>query len=179
MYRISFLRNLEDGISLSEDIWKIIILSVLALIVNIVKSIEETNKEDNEEYNDNIDSTVTVESEEDLDQLEDFKIDNEILTDYADNGNEFIIPESVKKIDEGAFKICTSLKSVVIPNSVTEIGAGAFRGCSSLTNITIPESVMSIGERAFNGCDELIIRAKIGSIAEQYARNNNILFKAI
>lgn len=101
------------------------------------------------------------------------------MTDYTDNKNAGILPDSVDNINEEKSMTCTGLKNVNIQDSINGIEADNFCDCSSLTNIIITESVMSIGERAFNGCDELIIRAKIGSIAEQYARNNNILFKAI
>jgi hypothetical protein len=43
----------------------------------------------------------------------------------------------------------------VIPDSVTSIGDGAFSGCDSLTNITIPDSVTSIGNGAFWRCTKL------------------------
>ncbi len=62
------------------------------------------------------------------------------------------IPESVKKISEGAFAGCTVLTSVTIPDSVTVIGEGAFCGCWKLTNVNIPNSVREIREWAFSGC---------------------------
>lgn len=61
------------------------------------------------------------------------------------------IPNSVTKIEAGAFMGCTKLTSIHIPNSVTKIEAEAFSGCTKLTSITIPESVNSIEEGAFKG----------------------------
>ncbi len=63
-----------------------------------------------------------------------------------------IISNSVTSIGASAFSGCTGLTSVTIPNSVTSIGVYAFCDCSSLTSITIPNSVTSIGERTFIGC---------------------------
>ncbi|MCD8118827.1 MAG: leucine-rich repeat domain-containing protein [Lachnospiraceae bacterium] len=45
----------------------------------------------------------------------------------------------------------TAVEEVVIPESVTRIGEGAFRGCEHLTSLTIPESVTWIGGAAFYG----------------------------
>lgn len=67
----------------------------------------------------------------------------------------FIIPNSVKSIDDWAFAYCTSLTSVTIGNSVKSIGRGAFDLCSSLTSITIPNSVKFIGDYAFRDCNKL------------------------
>lgn len=67
-----------------------------------------------------------------------------------------VIPNTVNKIGENAFKGCRNLSSITIPNSVTEIADGAFDGCSGFTTIlTIPNSVMTIGEYAFQGCSGL------------------------
>ena len=66
-----------------------------------------------------------------------------------------MIPNSVKSIDDHVFSHCSSLTSVTIPNSVTSIGEGAFYYCSSLTGVTLPDSVTSIGEDAFAGCSSL------------------------
>ena len=64
----------------------------------------------------------------------------------------YIIPNSVTKIGDSAFKRCESLQSVTIPNSVTSIGNIAFCGCKSLQSITIPNSVTKIGDYAFKLC---------------------------
>ena len=65
------------------------------------------------------------------------------------------IPNSVTKIGDGSFSFCESLQSVTIPNSVTKIGDEALCGCTSLQSITIPNSVTSIGDKAFSSCESL------------------------
>ena len=67
----------------------------------------------------------------------------------------YIIPNSVTKIGDGAFRWCKSLQSVTIPNSVTSIGYEAFSGCESLKSVTIPNSVTKIGNYAFSSCESL------------------------
>ena len=61
----------------------------------------------------------------------------------------------VTKVDDGAFKGCSKLKTVSIPKNVTEIGKNAFKGCSSLTKITLPSKCTKIGANAFNGCKKM------------------------
>lgn len=53
--------------------------------------------------------------------------------------NSTIIPESVTRIESGAFRGRSGLTSVVIPESVEYIGTGAFSGCSGLETITVEE----------------------------------------
>ena len=67
----------------------------------------------------------------------------------------YIIPNSVTSIGDGAFYNCKSLQSITIPNSVTKIGNRAFSGCGSLQSITIPNSVTKIGDEAFSWCESL------------------------
>ena len=81
--------------------------------------------------------------------------DRQKLILYLSNGNNFIIPDSVTSIGDGAFEGCKSLQSVTIPDSVTSIGDLAFRYCLSLQSVTIPDSVTSIGDSAFGGCISL------------------------
>lgn len=65
------------------------------------------------------------------------------------------IPDSLTGIGDYAFATCFNLSSFTIPNSVTSIGRGAFHYCTSLTSVAIPNSVTNIGEIAFNGCYSL------------------------
>ena len=71
------------------------------------------------------------------------------------NTTSYVIPDSVTRIGESAFRYCSSLSSIVIPNGVTRIGDWAFRGCSSLKSLVIPNSVTSIGNYAFEDCSSL------------------------
>ena len=90
---------------------------------------------------------------------------------------EINIPSTVTYIGHDAFEECVSLKSIVIPESITEIKSGTFYYCPELKSVTIPSSVTSIGEEAFGErSDDLVIFGEIGSFAQQYADNNNIIF---
>ena len=67
----------------------------------------------------------------------------------------YTIPNSVTKIEAGAFAGCFSLANITLGTGVTSIGDSAFLGCFGLTGITIPDSLTSIGESAFQGCNGL------------------------
>lgn len=68
---------------------------------------------------------------------------------------EIVIPDSVRKIGNYAFKGCSNLYSIVIPDSVRKIGNHAFEGCSNLYSIVIPDFIIEIGDEAFAGCCNL------------------------
>ena len=59
------------------------------------------------------------------------------------------IGESVTKISNYAFFLCSNLTSVTIPNSVESIGESAFDNCCNLKNVSVPSSVKTIGDDAF------------------------------
>ena len=65
-------------------------------------------------------------------------------------GDEYIVPDSVEKIDTSAFKDCVGLTSVIIPDSVVEIEFAAFAGCSGLKKVVIPKATVNIGIGAFD-----------------------------
>ena len=67
------------------------------------------------------------------------------VKEHYNGESEFILPEGVTIIGNGAFKGCESLEKIVLPEGVTEIGDYAFDGCGFLKSIIIPESVKSIG----------------------------------
>ncbi|MBE6609633.1 MAG: leucine-rich repeat domain-containing protein [Ruminococcaceae bacterium] len=69
-----------------------------------------------------------------------------------------ILPESITKIDLGAFNNCVSLKTIVIPESVTEIEHEAFRNCRNLKSITLPQGLVSIYESTFANCSDAKIQ---------------------
>ena len=90
------------------------------------------------------------------------------------------IPSGVISIEWNAFKGCKSLTSVEIPYGVTSIDYGAFSGCSSLRNATLPETVQSIESNAFaDTALGMTIHGTPGSLVEDYAKENEIMFKSI
>ena len=76
-------------------------------------------------------------------------------------------------IGAGALQDCTGITSVSLPNGVTTIEANAFSG-SSVDTITIPATVTSIASQG--SWTPSTIYGAAGSAAEQYAKNNGIVF---
>ena len=69
---------------------------------------------------------------------------------FAKNENieEVIIPNSVTRISNSAFRDCTNLKKLTLPDSVTDVGYDAFEGCENLTDVTLPaEQVYNIPKK--------------------------------
>ena len=65
------------------------------------------------------------------------------------------IPNGVTKINDYAFKDCTSITEVVLSSSVLSIGESAFNGSDRLTDVYIPSSMTSIDYGAFYKCTAL------------------------
>ncbi len=86
-----------------------------------------------------------------------FNKNKTVLIQYpiGNTNSNYVIPDGVTSIGDGAFGICTSLTSVTISNSVTSIGCSAFENCTSLISVTIGNSVTSIGYSAFENCTSL------------------------
>ena len=95
------------------------------------------------------------------------------------------IPASVKNIGEEAFTNCRSLTSLTIPDGVKKlgdensVGYGMFENCKNLSQITVPASVSYINPDTFDGCGSLTICGEKNSAAQEFASNNNILFRVI
>ena len=69
-------------------------------------------------------------------------------------GSDFVLPNSITHIGNGAFAL-TNISNIVLPSGLTTIKGDTFDFCESLTEITIPSSVTTIEDRAFNGCSNL------------------------
>ena len=74
---------------------------------------------------------------------------------YSTGLKGITIPKNVTYIEDRAFYECEKLINVTLPNTITTIESGTFYNCKSLTNITIPESVNHIDDFAFEGCYSL------------------------
>lgn len=117
----------------------------------------------------------------------DYKLEGGILYNYeitslirypAGRKNETLtLPDTVIKIEDGAFSMSKNLAFIIFPNSLKSIGYEAFAGCSLLSieipqtidelkayafadcyrlySITIPKSVRVIPEGAFSGCENV------------------------
>lgn len=62
---------------------------------------------------------------------------------------------AISRIEAGAFKDCTTLRSVTIPSDIKIIGANAFAGCTALANVRYYEGLERIDASAFANCSSL------------------------
>ena len=93
--------------------------------------------------------------------MEDFEIENGVLTEYQGKDVDVIVPEGVREIGEGAFWRC-DVESVRLPQGIRAIRSGAFMNCRSLRRINLPESVRTIETEAFHGSGLRAIRLPEG-----------------
>lgn len=101
-----------------------------------------------------------------------------------DGTYEFIIPEGVTKIGEGAFREIGYITYIKIPSTVKEICTRAFYDMDDLHDLTIPAGVEKFGDEIVTIMDEsnpdkVTLRVTEGSAAEQYAIDNNIPYKLV
>lgn len=68
---------------------------------------------------------------------------------------DLVIPDSVKQINDYAFRNCYSLRSIKVGSRVKHIGKSAFEKCINLESFTTGPEVECIGEKAFNECTNL------------------------
>lgn len=79
------------------------------------------------------------------------------------------LPDSVRRIEYGAFCGCSSLTDLNLGNSVEYIGQCAFLGCTELKTVTLSPLLACIDRHAFDGCYQLsaiTIPAKVSEIGE-------------
>ena len=88
---------------------------------------------------------------------------------YNENVEHVVIPEGVTEIQPGAFMECSNLKSVVVPESVSEIKDNTFLGCDSLEMLTIENYDCIIHMESYTLPENITIRCKAGSTAEDFA----------
>ena len=82
--------------------------------------------------------------------------DQSVLFRYSlSNGDEFVVPFSVKRIEKNAFYCCDKLRTISIPALLTTIEENAFYGCSRLQSIVIPQSLTKIKKSTFMKCTSL------------------------
>ena len=77
------------------------------------------------------------------------------------------------------------MTNLTIPGGVKKlgdensVGYGMFENCKNLSEIKIPASVDYINPDTFMGCGSLTICGEKNSAAQEFASNNNILFRVI
>ena len=80
------------------------------------------------------------------------------LGDYSFNRTKLksvVVPQGVKSLGEGTFRLCDSLVSVYLPDGVESIGPDCFVFDQKLSTIELPQTIMSIGDNAFLSCVSL------------------------
>ena len=62
-----------------------------------------------------------------------------------------IFPNTIERIGEEAFALCSGIEGLLLPDSITEIGVHAFRDCKGLKKVVMPKhlSVLRAGVFAF------------------------------
>ena len=101
------------------------------------------------------------------------------ITGYSGNATALYIPDEIDghevvAIGDRAFQNRTDLRTVMIPDSVTRINIGAFSGCINLANITLSKKIEKIGENAFYNCDSLQSVEIPKCLNDVYARYDSI-----
>lgn len=68
---------------------------------------------------------------------------------------DLVIPYTITKINNYAFRFCSGLHSVTFGNSLLETGYASFQGCINLKNVIISNSIQTISSGSFKRCSNL------------------------
>lgn len=96
-----------------------------------------------------------------------FSKDGTRLITFPDcHSSEYIIPDSVVRIENSAFDYAKNLEKITFGKNVKTIGLAAFFHCVKLHNISLPAGLTSIGSGAFSFCSSLRVLELPSSIEE-------------
>ncbi len=98
---------------------------------------------------------------------------DEVLIFGCDNLETVILPDTVTKIDGGAFKF-SGIKYIDIPDSVTYLGCEAMTSCHRLETINIGKGVSEIHEWAINGSS--LKEINVDPENEYFTDKNGVLY---
>ena len=106
-------------------------------------------------------------------------IEEEAFYDCSGFTGELVLPLGLESIGDWAFSDCHFVGEIKLPEGLETIGEGAFcyYAYGESIQIHIPLSVTEIGEDAFPYTNDLLLVVVKGSHAEEYAKENDILYK--
>ena len=86
-----------------------------------------------------------------------------------------ILPDGVKRIEEGAFAYCINLEEINIPSSLQYLGTYAFSDCVSLKTdpLIFPEGFERFGQLVFSDCSSLT--GKVVLYGYRHYKNNTFI----
>lgn len=88
-----------------------------------------------------------------------------------------VLPESLKNISSDAFREAAKLSDINLEN-VETVGSFAFYGCSSLKEVRLATAT-KVGISAFGNIKDLKMYGNRSSAAEEYAKNNRVLYERL
>lgn len=68
---------------------------------------------------------------------------------------ELVVPETVTRIADGAFRNCFALQAITLPDTVTGLPDALFENCRNLQTVKFSDTLTAIGSRTFSGCIRL------------------------
>ncbi|WP_319755538.1 leucine-rich repeat protein [uncultured Sphaerochaeta sp.] len=71
----------------------------------------------------------------------------------SSNISSIVLPNSVERIEDEAFKQCENLESIMLPEGLISIGDEAFYECRKLATLKLPSTLLTIGSKAFMSCE--------------------------
>lgn len=77
-----------------------------------------------------------------------------------------VLPSTIKRIGEGAFKSCGNLENVEVPEGIQAVDKQAFWKCSQLQSLNLSMQLTYIGESAFSECTSLTTIGNIMNVTE-------------
>ena len=90
-----------------------------------------------------------------------------VIGDYAFNGigiTSVTIPDSVKKIGNWSFCMCSGLKTVTLPDSLEYVGIKAFEMCSELSEVNFPDKLVEFSSLVFDSTPWMTEQRKNGPL---------------
>lgn len=88
-----------------------------------------------------------------------------------------IVEGDLSEVGSRAFAWSTNINTVIFEGNIGKLGSEAFR-YSDVHTVIFKGNVSGIERDTFENCEKLTIHAPAGSCVENYARENNVAFKA-